>query len=380
MKSIFESNPIFKEAAKRVRFRLEAASKLNKEIFDQPWYEKHFAMGATPHMLDSFETILGKLHLTIAASTINGHAGEPLRMNQGYASVPQKMLTHAHAYKMEADYIRQLIIMAQMAERNADKKAVDYITNVLFNAVKEAVSGVKSRLDVIVLGALSNEGKFTFSADNDPQSPFVGQEITFGTMKETATVGSSNNWLDPTTGAIVTAHQATVDPIVEIDGMLERQRVPIKKILIDRNSLRFMLGCASIKGYLNTIYRPNLPVSANALNAWMQEQGYPTFEVVERQVGIQNGNVVTPYTPYKFGKLVFLPEDQIGTIETRLSDAELGLKSEGVKYSNYGRIEVRTLTQGEAQNTEYAEIVKAAITATPAFDTIDAMMSLDVTK
>lgn len=373
MKSIFESNAYFKEALRKVNFRIDEASKRNVEIFGRTWAEKHFVYGALPHLSRDFKTLLGKMHLTIAASTINGKSAEPLRMNQGFGSIEQTMFTHAHAYKMEADYIRQLILMSKTAAEQDDQKAVDYIANVLFDQTSQAVQGVRERLDLIILEALSNHGKFTFSADNDPQSPFVGTQIDFGfDPAKAGTVGAGNEWTD--------AHAATVDPIAEIDSVLKQSRVDLKKILLSRASLLYILGSTKMKGYINSSLYPNVPLTESIVNNWMRENGLPVFEVVEKTSLIQNGDVLSNYTPWKEGQLVFIPDNQIGTIETAFSDAELGMKDEGVIYQNYGRIETRRFTQGERENSDYAEITKASITAAPAFNTADNIFTLDTTK
>lgn len=371
--SIFEYNDTFKQAAQRVVFRLEAASKEHINIFGQPWYKKHFTYGAVPHTEKDFKTILGKLYLPVAASTINDRAAEPLRINQGFEDMKQTMFTHAHAYRMSQDEILELMKLADLAEKNSDISAVEYIANELMNQVKAAVEGVDARLDAIILTALSNQGKYTFTADNDPGSPFVGQTISFG-MKTAncAEVGSGNEWTD--------AHLETVDPIAEIEDVLARQTTRIKKILIDRDTLRFIQRTKAMKGYANSQLYPNQPLSMAMVNRWMADNAYPIFEIVEREVGIQKNDRIVSHTPFKKGQLVFLPEDQIGTIETCLSPAERGLKSDGVKYSYYGRTEVRRLTQGEKENAEYCEITKASLTAAPSMNTIDRILTLDTTK
>lgn len=371
--SIFDYNSTFKEAAKKVQFRLDVASKEHYDIFAQPWYRKHFTFGAVPHMDKDFKTILGKLYLPVAASTINDRSAEPLRMNQGFTEKAQTMFTHAHAYRLTADEIRKLLQMANLAEKNADVAAVEYIANVLMDHVRLAVEGVDARLDTIILGALSNGGEYTFTADNDPGSPFVGETISFGMpAANKAVVGTGNEWVD--------ANAATVDPIKEIEDVLAKQRTPIKTILIDRATLRFLQKTDAMRSYINSTLYPNQPLSITAVNRWMADNAYPTFEIVEREVGVQKGGSVATITPYKAGQLVFLPENQIGTIETCFSDAEMGLKSEGVKYANYGRTEVRRLTQGEKENATYCEITKASLTAAPSMNTIDRILTLDTTK
>lgn len=371
MESIFESNKYFKEALRKVNFRIDEASRQNVEIFGKPWHTKHFTYGTIPHLSKDFKTIIGKMHLTIAASTINGKSAEPLRMNQGFEEMAQKMFTYAHAYKMEADYIRDLLLRIEVAAKSNDQKAIDFIVNELFNQQKEAVNGVRDRMDIIVLGALSNHGKYTFTADNDPQSPFVGKTLDFGfDQNKKGTVGSGHTW--------IAANQATVDPIAEIDSVMKQNRlVKPKKILTDYSTLLYMLGCAKLKGYINPTTYPNTPLTESILNNWLATNGLPVIEVVDKECLVQDGDQLKPYTPWKAGQLVFIPEDNLGTIETAFSDAELGMKSEGVKYNYFGRIETRRFAQGEKENADYAEITKATMTGAPSFETAKNIITLD---
>lgn len=366
--SIFEYNETFKAALRRTKFRIDAASKEKIEIFGKPWYDKHFTVGRVPHMLSDFNTILGKMHLNIAASTINGKSAEPLRMNEGFNQLAQKMFTHAHAYKMDADTIRELLLMAKAAQENADVQAVDYIADELFDYNRKAVQGVRERIDYIILYTLAH-GKYQVTAANDPNSPFVGQEWDFGISSSNIdTVGAGQYWVDG----------ASVDPIAQIGSVLNNVRHRYKKILLSRSSMMYLLSNSALKGYINSQLYPNLPLSEAIINRWMQENGFPTFEVVEKSTLIQKGASLSEINPWdeQYQPLVFLPDDQIGTIETRLSDAELGMKSEGVKYANYGRIELRTFTQGERENADYAEIIKASVTAAPSMDTADQILIL----
>lgn len=370
--TLFESS-LYQEAAERVRYRLEEASKQEVEIFGQPWWQKHFVYGATPHTLSNFKTILGKMHLTIAASTIDGKSAEPLRMNQGFESIEQSMFTHAHSFKLESDQIREMIMLVNTATDNNRERVIDYITNTLFGITKEAVNGVHARLDYIILSALSNAGKFTFTAENDPQSPFVGKTIDFGMPSSNyAEVGTGNEWIE--------ANKDIIDPLKEIDDITSNSIVDLKKILVDRQTMNYIRKTKAMQSYINSTLYPTKPLSESIINDWLSANGYPVFEVVERKVAVQNGDSLATQTPWKTGQLVFLPEEQIGTIETRQSDAELGMESEGVKYSNYGRIEVRKFTQGERENTNYCEITKASITAAPSMDTIDNIFVLNTQK
>lgn len=382
MKSIFEYNPLFREALTRLQFRIDAASQENVRIFDQTWYEKHFTVGRLPHLRGEFDNVLGKHHITIAASTINGRAAEPLRMNQGFYEQRQKMFTHAHAFKLTSDEILELLDKVEIAKRNGDTKAVDYIVDVLFDHTKEAVDGVRARLDLIILSALSNEGVHSVTQDNDPQSPFIGTSMDFGLPAgNKAVVGSGKEWYNPTTGTWNAALQATLDPVVEISDVLKKQRTKIKTILTDEQTIDYICGTAKMKSYINSTLYPTQPLDLNMLNRWMRDHNKPVFEVVEREVCVQNGDHISdPITPFRKAQLVFLPENQIGTIETKYSDKERGIKDDGVKYANVGRIELRRMAYGERDGGEYYELLKAGVTAAPAMDTIDRILTLDTTK
>ena len=382
MKSIFDYNPIMHEALTRLQFRVDQASKENVNLFDETWYSKHFKMNTVPHIRGEFATVLGKKHITIAASTINGKSSEPIRMNQGFYEHAQKMFTHAHAFKMTSDEILGLLDVVEIAKKNGDKSAVNYIVDTLLNHTKEAVDGVNARLDLIILSALSNEGVHTITKENDPQSPFVGMSMSFGLPEANkAVVGADKKWYNATAKTWNSVLQSTIDPIVEINDVLKRQRTKIKKILLDEATLDFIMGCDKMKNYVNSVLYPNMPLDINMLNAWMRQHNKPEFEVVYREICVQNGDSISePIAPWRTGQLVFIPDEQIGTIETKFTEKERGIVDEGVKYANSGRIELRRMAYGERDGGEYYELLKAGITAAPAMDTIDRILTLDTTK
>ena len=135
------------------------------------------------------------------------------------------------------------------------------------------------------------------------------------------------------------------------------------------------------KGYINSQLYPNQPLSGAMVNNWMRDNGYPTFEVVEREVGIQDGSTIRTITPFKAGQLVFLPETQIGTIETRLSDAEIGME-EARALNMLTMVAQRFVATLKARKRTLptARSPKASLTAAPAMNTIDRILTLDTTK
>lgn len=380
MATLLDINPIFAEAAKNVNFRLDAASKAKVEIFGKIWHEQYFPMGTSPRLTKDFKTILGKMNFTIAASTIDERASEPVRVNHGLSKVERSMFTHAHAFRHDHDEIRELIIRTKLAMTegkgsDAYKQALADVEEYLMNSVKDAVMGAKARFSIIILEALTNGGVFTFTNDNDPGSPFIGDTIDFR--------------MNPALkGKVAPGHEFieenldTVDPVQEIcDCLAQNRLITYSKILINQKMANFLMRCKAMKGYINDqLNYPNQPLTLTKINTWMAANGYPVFEVVNFIAGIQHDYTVKEYEPFKDGQMVFLPAvDKLGTIETLIPDSKLGMASDGVTYKDYGRYEVREIRYGEKENTQYTEITKCSITGAPSITEMDKIMVLDTT-
>lgn len=371
MANFFETNA-YLDAIKRVNLRLEAATQRNVNIFGQTWYTKHFRVNNTPHPTNEFKTLLAQKNLPIAASTINAKSGEPLRMKDGRAVIEQSLFTAAHGYRLDIDELRELMLLQKMPGLEATATAG--IIKKLLDVTGKCIDGVNARIDVMTMGALSNEGVFEFTATNDPGSPFIGQKVDFGfdQSHSLAEGDSSLKWTD------ANASSTAIDPVKLIDDICQRSPVKLTKILTDKSVINFLLKSATMKAYLNTLQRPNLPITLAAINDFLASYDLPTFELVQRKVRVQDGDTTHDIEPWAAGKLLFVPSDNFGTIETGMTDNEMGFPSEGVQYGHYGRIETSRFRLGEKEHSSYAEIFKARITAVPAIDDILDMWSVKV--
>lgn len=374
--NIFTDN-IYLDNVKKVNKVVDLASQQQKEIFDKPWYTKHFAQGGT-HVADVFDTILDQMHFDIAASTIQRKSEMPLRAMEGINTLNQNLFTYAHGFRLEKDEIVKLSTLFLIARGRGDKNEIERIKGEiykrLFSVKAKAVNGVRSRLDIIIMEGLSNGGVFTFTTQNDPGSPCVGTTIDFGMPSENKwTVGSGREW--------TMANKANMDVLADLDDIKKGAGLVKPAIaLIDRETMDAVVASDKLKGYINSTLYPNMPLSDEMVNNFLRGRGLPVFEVVERETLIQKGDMLVPYTPWKKGQVVLIPQETIGTIETRLSDAELGVKDPGVELSYYGRIELHEYKMGEAQGTDYTEITKAVLTAAPAISSIKNIHVLDTTK
>lgn len=368
----FLTSPLYLEAAEAAKTIINDASKRHLDIFGKTWYRKHFKMSDFARTENEFNAILSDLHAAPAASTINRYSERPIRSLDGFGKVKAEMLTHAHTYKLEAEDLRAIAIQQRMLSGYSDRaKLFDFIVKKLMNVREKAIQGVQNRLDYIILEMLSNEGKYTFTAQNDPGSPYVGQTIDFGF--DASHAGN-------VTVAWTEANKSSVNILEDIMGVYQAAEVKPGKMLMRVEQLMYMLTTDKMKLYVNGSDRASAPISVEDVNNLFARYGLPTIELVQRDVRINKngGKTFDMIQPWKEGKILFVPQDNFGTIEHQYTDADLGLKSPGVEYSKFNNIEVTNWVQGIKEGTNYTEFVSAEITATPVVDSIKQMYSLDV--
>ena len=71
----FLYSSVFGDLTKEVQIRFDAASKLNKQLFDQVIFER-FMHWDDPTIELDFEELIGKYNITIAAPTIGENAAD----------------------------------------------------------------------------------------------------------------------------------------------------------------------------------------------------------------------------------------------------------------------------------------------------------------
>lgn len=116
-------------------------------------------------------------------------------------------------------------------------------------------------------------------------------------------------------------------------------------------------------------------VQLKDLNAYMQENDYPVFEPIRRQVRIQNGKNRTPYSPWNADNMVFVPNGKLGIVKNAWANNELKTDP-GVAYSNYGRIRVSQWGVGETQGSNGVEFTKAEVFALPVITEMNGIYTL----
>lgn len=356
---------LFGELTRNVQARIDAASELNKRIFDNVIYRR-FMDWDTPTVGLDFEEIVGKYNLTVAAATIGENAKEPILGSYGLDTVKERVLNHAVTLPMTVQEYRkilQLLDSKSIPEEQKKKQLID----LMWGGVQRVVNGVEAKIDIIFLGALSNCGIFTFDSTNNPEGGVRGT-INFN-MPDTNIAKSKTQWTE--------ANLETVDCMEDIQAVLDAadDKAILGKILLAPSKVSYMCRSKKMKQMIWGTDKSSKIVQLKDINDYMESNGYPTIEKMKRQCKIQNGNVLAPYTPWNANNIVFVPDGKLGVVKNAYANNELKPESD-VAYSNYGRIRVSQWHVGETKGANQGEFTKAESLALPVLTEVENIFTL----
>lgn len=363
--SEFIFSSIFGELTRRVQIRFDKISELNKQVFDNVLYETYLDWDI-PTVGLNFEEIIGQYNITIAAPTIGDDSKEPIMGTEGLSTLAERVVRHSLTLPMSIqDYRKVLQILDSKSLDDATK--TKQLIELMWKNVVSVVNAVHAKLDMIFLGALSNEGKFEFTPDNNPEGGVRG---VIDYQQPAANIATSKT-------AWTAANVETVDCFEDIQAILDaaQDKVVLDKILCAPSAIAYMCRTKKIKQMVWGSDRSARLVQLSDLNAYMQENGFPTFEHIRRQIRIQNGTKRTPITPWNAKNLVFVPAGKLGVIKNAYANSELR-QEPGVAYSNYGRIRVSQWGVGETQNSNGVEFSKAEAFALPVITEMNGIYTL----
>lgn len=356
---------LFGELTRNVQARFDAASELNKRIFDRVIY-RDFMDWDTPTIGLDFEEIIGKYNITVAAATIGENSKEPVIGSYGLDTVKERVLNHAITRPMSMqDYRKILQLLDSKSISDAQKKK--QLIELMWGGVTWVVNGVEAKLDIIFLGALSNCGIFTFDNTNNPEGGVRG-EINYN-QPASNIAQSKTKWTE--------ANLETVDCMEDIQAILDvaEDKSVLGKVLCAPSRISYMCRSKKMKQMIWGTDKSSKIVQLKDINEYMQTNGYPQFEKIKRQVKIQNGNKLTPITPWNANNIVFVPEGKLGIVKNAWSDNELNPESD-VAYSNYGRIRVSQWHVGETKGANKGEFTKAESLSLPVITEMENIYTL----
>lgn len=356
---------LFGELTKNVQARIDAASELNKRIFDNVIYRSYMDWD-TPTIGLDFEEIIGKYNITVAAATIGERSKEPVLGSYGLETVKESVLNHAITLPMSMqDYRKVLALLDSKSITDQQKK--QQLVNLMWGGVERVVNGVEAKVDMIFLGALSNCGQFTFDEKNNPEGGVRG-EINFN-QPQTNIAKSKIQWTE--------ANIDTVDCMEDIQLLLDaaEDSATLAKILLAPSRVAYMCRSKKMKQMIWGTDKSSKLVQLADINDYLQSNGYPAIEKVKRQIKVQNGTTLSTLTPWNADNIVFVPAGKLGIVKNAWADNELNPESD-VAYSNYGRIRVSQWHVGETKGANKGEFTKAEALALPVITEMENIFTL----
>lgn len=363
--SEFLYSSIFGDLTKNVQIRFDKVSELNKKLFDNIIFERFLDWDVPSIGLD-FEELIGQYNITVAAPTIGTDAKEAILGTEGMETLKETILNHAITMPMTIkDYRKVLQILD--SKSLPDKVKTQQLITLMFGNVQTVVQSVLGKLDLIFCGALSNEGKFTLDETTNPEGGARGL-INYNQPAENIAT-SKTAWTDDNID--------TVDCFDDIQSIIDaaQDKVVFSKILCAPALISYMCRSKKIKQMIWGTDKSARMVQLKDINAYMEENAYPTFEPIRRQVRIQNGTARTPYSPWNAKNMVFIPDGKLGIVKNAWANNELK-EEPGVAYSNYGRVRVSQWGVGETQGSNGVEFTKAEVLALPVITEMNGIYTL----
>ena len=361
----FKYSSIFGELTKNVQIRFDAVSELNKKLFDNIIFEQYLYWDVPTIGLD-FEELVGQYNLSVAAPTIGDGSKEAILGTNGMETLKERVLNHAITLPMTTQDYRKVLQILD-SKSLSDKVKTQQLVNLMWGNVESVTKSVLGKLDLIFLRALSNEGIVELDDTNNPEGGVRGV-INFGQPAENVATAATA-WTEE--------NKETVDCFEDIQAVIDaaQDKVQFAKILCAPAQIAYICRSKKVKQMIWGNDKSARMVQLKDLNAYMQENNFPIFEPVRRQVFIQNGQKRVPYTPFNPNNLVFVPEGKLGLVKNAWANNELKEEA-GVAYSNYGRIRVSQWGAGETQNSNGVEFTKAEVLALPVITEINGIYTL----
>ena len=361
----FKYSSIFGELTKNVQIRFDAVSELHKRLFDNVIFENYLDWDVPTIGLD-FEELIGQYNLSVAAPTIGDNSKEAILGTNGMETLKERILNHAITLPMTIQDYRKVLQILD-SKSLSDRVKTQQLVNLMWGNVESVTKSVLGKLDLIFLRGLSNEGVIELDDTNNPEGGVHGR-ISYNQPAENIAT-SSTPWTD--------ANKDSVDCFEDIQAVIDaaQDKVTFAKILLAPAQISYICRSKKVKMMVWGSDKSSRMVQLKDLNAYMQENDFPVFEPIRRQVIIQNGKARTPYTPWNANNLVFVPDGKLGLVKNAWANNELKEEA-GVAYSNYGRIRVSQWGAGETQNSNGVEFTKAEVLALPVITEMNGIYTL----
>lgn len=352
--NIFTGSSLFGDLTLQVQARIDAASALNKRLFDTVVY-RQFLDWDDPMIGLDFEEMIGKYNISIAAATIGENSESPIIGTEGIETLKNRVLNHSLTVPLTMTDYRKVL---QLLRTNIipDAQIKKQLINIMWGNTETAVNGVEAKIDLIFLSLLSNCGVFEFNEKNNPEGGVRGS-IDMKMPKEN--IATANKpWTKE--------NSDSVDPFEDIQAVLDAadDKSEIGTILLSPAKMSFLTSNKNMKKMIFGSDKSSSILTMAEINQYMEKNEYPTFQKIRRNVRIHKGNTTYRIKPWNGDNIVFVPSGKLGKVKNSYTDSELKPESD-VTYSNYGRIRVSEWYVGQTKGTRHGEFTKAESLALP---------------
>lgn len=108
---IFTGSSLFGDLTLQVQARIDAASALNKRLFDTVVY-RQFLDWDDPMIGLDFEEMIGKYNISIAAATIGENSESPIIGTEGIETLKNRVLNHSLTVPLTMTDYRKVLQLA----------------------------------------------------------------------------------------------------------------------------------------------------------------------------------------------------------------------------------------------------------------------------
>lgn len=338
----FFQTSIFKDISKTLQITFDLASKNAQSIAKDLVFEKYLDI-ATPTVSTSFEELVGKYSVSVAAPAIGDYSSAVDLGKDGLSVIREKVPHIKVRRKLDEQDYRNIQILLNNPSISDESKRKELVRMIVGDAQSVAQS-VFDRVDLTFLSALFNEGVCTYDAKNNPNG--IRCSIDFGQPKENIRKVKTS-WIDTN----ITSAECLKE-ILEV-VTLASTKVNFAKILMSPATLNYICNASSTRQFIFGTDKQARTVQLQDLNNYMSSYSLPVIEPIRRNMRLllEDGTYTT-YSPIN-GNVVFIPDGKLGTVRNALTTGEMR-KDPDVNYSKYKFVSVtQSVEKVEGNVCEY---------------------------
>lgn len=342
---------IFTEISNSQRFQVfidEVA-----DTISTPWYRTRFPMAA-PQMSLTYLSLLGGSSNVAAASIVARDSETPLRSREAITTLQGEIPAIRVMRSLSESQYRDFLTLQSLGISDSAKR--QQMLQLIYGDVAYVIEAIDKRLDFIVAQGLST-GQIDITVGNNPDGIVTPAAVTL----------PGRNLSNV---SVVWSDEDDADPLTDIEAIVDAgsaNGVVFDKILMDRSLARKLIKTKWFNNAAIAAPVKNMAV----LNEILESSGYPTIEVVNFAMPIEENGVNKTVNPWEVNNAVFVPAGNLGEIKNALAIEDQRPVEKVVYSKSNGK-----LISKWSQNEPFREWTKGEFNAIPSFDAMKSVYIL----